>query len=72
MFAYTVASVNDSGGQGVEVVANTLELNGGTVKSTSSGVAANLAHTGLAADTEPQGGAGDGEHDGADGCRARR
>ena len=52
VFSYTVHSANNSGGEGVEIVANTLELNSGTIKSTSGSVDATLTHTGLSADTD--------------------
>ena len=45
-FAYTVAEPNTSP-RGIAALANTLELNGGTVRSASSGDHAKLAHTGL-------------------------
>ena len=49
-FSYTVVSGNNSQ-QGIAVLQNTLELNGGTIKSTASTAEnANLAHTGLAHD----------------------
>ena len=49
-FAYTVAR-GDASSAGVAVLANTLELNGGTIRSASAaGENARLAHTGLAHD----------------------
>ncbi len=49
-FSYTVVSGNNSP-RGIAVLQDTLELNGGTIKSTlSSAEDANLAHTGLAHD----------------------
>ena len=49
VFAYTVAQPNIST-QGIAVPANTLEMNGGTIKSTTTEAAADLSHTGLAHD----------------------
>ena len=46
VFAYTAAAGDDSTA-GVAVVANSLELNGGTIVSASQGGNALLAHTGL-------------------------
>ena len=48
-FAYEVVEPNEST-QGVAVLANTLELNGGTIKSTTTEADGDLAHTGLAHD----------------------
>ena len=49
-FAYTVAQ-GDASSAGVAVLANTLELNGGTIRSASAaGETATLAHAGLAHD----------------------
>ena len=48
-FAYTVAEPNEST-QGIAVLANTLELNGGTIESASSGTDADLSHAALAHD----------------------
>ena len=45
-FAYTVAE-GDASSAGVAVLANTLALNGGTIRSAASGRDAALAHTGL-------------------------
>ena len=50
-FAYTVAEPNEST-QGIAVLANTLELNGGTIESASSRTDADLDHDGLAHDPE--------------------
>ena len=50
-FAYTVAEPNEST-QGVAVLADTLELNGGTIESASSRLDADLAHDGLDHDPE--------------------
>ena len=50
-FAYTVAEPNEST-QGIAVLANSLELNGGTIWSASSGTDADLAHDGLDHDPE--------------------
>ena len=55
-FAYTVVSPNSSRGgtpvtdDGIAVLANTLELNGGTIKSAGAARDAGLAHAGLAHD----------------------
>ena len=49
-FDYEVVSMNRSQ-TGIAVLENTLELNGGTIKSTASEVAASLAHAGLPHDT---------------------
>ena len=46
-FEYTVVSPNVST-QGIAVVVNTLELNGGTITAAGDGSAADLAHQGLA------------------------
>ena len=46
-FTYTVVEPNIST-QGIAVLANTLELNGGTIKSASSQTDADLSHVGLA------------------------
>ena len=48
-FAHTVVEPNLST-QGIAVLANTLELNGGTIKSATSQTDADLSHTGLAHD----------------------
>ena len=48
-FAYTVAEPNVST-QGIAVLANTLELNGGTIQSASSQADAALSHAGLGHD----------------------
>ena len=48
-FAYTVAQPNESA-QGVAVTANTLALNGGTIRSAASAADADLAHAGLGHD----------------------
>ena len=49
-FVYTVAE-GDTSSMGVAVLANTLELNGGTIKSTrGAGESARLAHAGFAPD----------------------
>ena len=48
-FAYTVRPVNATP-HGVAVLANTLQLNGGTLASAATGTAANLAHAGLGHD----------------------
>ena len=48
-FAWTVAE-GDASGAGVAVPADTLELNGGAIRSAASGRDAALAHTGLAHD----------------------
>ncbi|MDE2639729.1 MAG: hypothetical protein OXI03_04005, partial [Chloroflexota bacterium] len=45
-FAHTVVQPNYSS-QGIAVLANTLELNGGAITSVSSGTAAGLGHAGL-------------------------
>ena len=50
-FAYTVAEPNEST-QGIAVLANSLELNDGTIESASSRTDADLAHDGLAHDPE--------------------
>ena len=50
VFSYTVASQNDSGGQGVTVVADTLDANNGTIQS-SGGVDADLTHSAVGPDT---------------------
>ena len=65
-FAYTVAEPNTAP-TGIAVLANTLELNGGTIRS--GGADADLAHTGLGHDpnhkvdwrTEPEGGTNGGD-----------
>ena len=49
VFAYTVVEPNYAP-QGLAVLANSLEANGGAVRSASSGTAAALAHTGLGHD----------------------
>ena len=49
-FAWTVAQ-GDASGAGVAVLANTLALNGGAIRSRVSGKAAALAHAGLPHDT---------------------
>ena len=49
-FAYTVAAGDDST-EGVAVVADTLELDGGTIKSSATDADAALAHPAVAADT---------------------
>ncbi len=48
-FTHTVAEPNSSP-QGIAVLANTLELNGGAIASAATASAANLAHTGLGHD----------------------
>ena len=48
-FAYEVAQPNESTG-GIAVLANTLELNGGTIRSASGDVDAHLPHAGLGHD----------------------
>ncbi|MCY3646445.1 MAG: SwmB domain-containing protein [Chloroflexi bacterium] len=50
-FAYTVVQPNYSS-QGIAVLANTLELNGGSIRSTASQASAALSHTGLGHDAE--------------------
>ena len=45
-FAYTVGQ-GDAASAGVAVLENTLELNGGTIRSTAAGENANLAHAGV-------------------------
>ena len=50
-FAYEVAQPNEST-QGIAVLANSLELNGGTIESASSRTDADLDHDGLAHDPE--------------------
>ena len=47
VFTHTVTEPNIST-QGIAVLANTLELNGGTIKSTTTQTDADLTHTGLA------------------------
>ena len=42
--------------QGIAVLANTLALNGGDIESKATDTDADLSHTGLAHDAEPQGG----------------
>ena len=54
-FDYTVVEPNKST-QGIAVLTNTLELNGGTIKSASSQADADLSHAGLDHDPRPQGG----------------
>ena len=49
-FSHLVVQPNIST-QGIAVLANTLELNGGTIRSAASNMDANLAHTGLAHDS---------------------
>ena len=49
-FTYTVVQPNVST-QGIAVLADTLELNGGTIASASGSVAADLSHDGLAHDS---------------------
>ena len=51
VFAYTVAEPNIST-QGIAVLANTLELNGGTIKSKATQANAELEHHGLDHDSE--------------------
>ena len=51
VFAHTVVQPNYST-QGIAVLADTLELNGGTIRSASSQTDADLAHTGLAHDSD--------------------
>ena len=51
VFAYTVAQPNIST-QGIAVLANTLELNGGTIKSAATDAKADLSHTGLGHDQD--------------------
>ena len=48
-FTHTVVEPNYST-RGIAVLANTLELNGGTIQSTAGGTDADLSHTGLAHD----------------------
>jgi len=50
VFAHTVVEPNFSS-QGIAVLANTLALNGGSIKSASSQTNASLAHTGLSHDS---------------------
>ena len=52
-FAHTVVEPNIST-QGIAVLANTLELNGGTIQSASSQTDADLSHAGLAHDASHQ------------------
>ena len=54
-FAHTVVEPNLST-QGVAVLANSLELNGGAIASAAFSVAADLSHDGLDHDRQPQGG----------------
>ena len=49
IFTYTVAEPNTSP-PGIAVLENTLELNGGTIRSKATGADADLAHTGLGHD----------------------
>ncbi len=49
-FAHTVVEPNYST-QGIAVLPNSLRLNGGTIASSATGTAANLAHSGLAHDS---------------------
>ena len=49
VFAYEVAEPNESTG-GIAVLANTLELNGGTIRSASGDADAHLSHAGLGHD----------------------
>ena len=49
-FAYTVAA-GDTSTEGVAVVADTLELDGGAIRSSATGADAALAHAAVAADT---------------------
>ena len=49
-FAYTVAEPNTAP-TGIAVLANTLELDGGTIRSAATGADANLAHAGLGHDS---------------------
>jgi uncharacterized repeat protein (TIGR02059 family) len=50
-FTHTVAEPNTSP-RGIAVLANTLELNGGAIRSAASGADADLTHTGLGHDAE--------------------
>ena len=50
-FAYTVARPNTAP-TGIAVLANTLQLNGGTIASAATGTNANLAHAGLGHDSD--------------------
>ena len=53
-FAYTVAAYPDSGGfVAPQVLANTLELNGGTIRSAATSTDADLSHDGLDRDLGP-------------------
>ena len=52
-FAYIVAEL-DSTGRGTAVLANTLELNGGTIRSAATGTDADLSHDGLDKDPAHQ------------------
>ncbi|MCY4374142.1 MAG: fibronectin type III domain-containing protein, partial [Spirochaetaceae bacterium] len=53
-FAYTVAEYDSTGRRGTAVLANTLELNGGTIRSAATGTDADLSHDGLDADPAHQ------------------
>ena len=53
-FAYTVAEYDSTGGLGTAVLANTLELNGGTIRSAATGTDADLSHDGLDEDRAHQ------------------
>ena len=50
-FTHTVVEPNYSP-QGIAVLANTLQLNGGTVESTAADADADLSHSGLARDAD--------------------
>ena len=52
VFVYTVTSTDGSGTGGLGIQANKLELNGGTIKSVTGNVDANLAHTALPHDDD--------------------
>ena len=51
VFTHTVVEPNTSP-RGIAVLANTLELNGGTIRSKATGADADLAHTGLGHDAK--------------------
>ena len=53
-FAYIVAEHDSTGRQGTAVLANTLELNGGTIRSAATGTDADLSHEGLDKDPAHQ------------------
>ncbi len=52
-FAFTVVEPNFSD-EGIAVLADTLQLNGGSIESTAADMAADLTHTGLAHDADHQ------------------